>query len=156
MIWHGYPVVRWTLFCLLIAALFALSLGVEGRSLLSRRKVFLLGVGAALVLALALPFLLPYARNRDRGFYRRYEDVALYSASLRDYASPSRFNRPPYAAFVPSQSPPEKALLPGFVAMGLALIGVAAGRSRERLFWLFGIILTATAAVLSLGQASDT
>ncbi len=135
----------------LAVTLFALSLAVFGRALLSRRKVLLLSLGAAAVTALSLPFLLPYARNRDRGFYRRYEDVVLHSASLRDYASPSRFNRPPYGALLPSQSPPEKALLPGFAALGLALVGIGAGRNRDRLFWFFCIVLTASAVVLSLG-----
>ncbi len=135
----------------LAVTLFALSLGVFGRALLSRRKVLLLSLGAAIVTALTLPFLLPYVRNRDRGFHRRYEDVVLHSASLRDYASPSRFNHPPYEALLPSQSPPEKALLPGFAALGLALVGMGAGRSRDRWFWFFCIVLTATAVVLSLG-----
>jgi hypothetical protein len=135
----------------LALVLFALSLAVYGRELLSCRKIVLLVAGAATVSALCLPFLLPYARNRERGFYRRYEDVVLYSASLRDYASPSRFNRPPYARFLPSQSRSEKALLPGFGALALALAGVGVGRGRDRLFWLFCIVLTATAVVLSLG-----
>ncbi|MGH9391944.1 MAG: hypothetical protein ACRD1Z_20265, partial [Vicinamibacteria bacterium] len=103
------------------------------------------------VTALCLPFLLPYTRNRERGFYRRYEDVVYYSASLRDYLSPSRFNRPPYERFVPTQNRSEKALLPGFVALALALVGVRVGRGRDRLFWLFCIVLSATAVVLSLG-----
>lgn len=135
----------------LAMVLFGVSLGVYGRELLSRRKVVLLFLCAVAVSALCLPFLLPYARNRERGFHRRYEDVVYYSASLRDYASPSRFNRPPYGRWLPSQSRSEKALLPGFGAFALALIGVGVGRGRDRLFWLFCIVLSATAVVLSLG-----
>jgi len=116
---------------------------------------YTLGVqsGAALgaVIAICLPFLIPYTRNRERGFYRRYEDVAHYSASLSDYLSPSRFNRPPYERWVPSQSRSEKALLPGFGAFALALVGVGVGRTRDRLFWLFCVALAAVAVVLSLG-----
>lgn len=135
----------------LAVVLFGLSLGVYGRELLSRRKVVLLSLGAAAVTTLCLPFLLPYARNRERGFHRRYEDVVYYSASLRDYLSPSRFNHPPYERFIPSQSRSEKALLPGFGAFALALVGVGVGRGRDRLFWLFCIVLSVTAVVLSLG-----
>ncbi len=135
----------------LTVVLFALALAIWGRELLSQRKLVLLSLGAAAVFALCLPFLLPYARNRERGFHRRYEDVVYYSASLRDYLSPSRFNRPPYEPFLASTSRSEKALLPGFAAMALALVGIGAGRSRDRLFWLFGIVLVVTAVILSLG-----
>jgi hypothetical protein len=135
----------------LAVVLFGLSLGVYGRELLSRRKVVLLTLGAASVTALCLPFLVPYARNRERGFYRRSEDVVFYSASPRDYFTPSRFNRPPYARWLPSQSRSERALLPGFGAFALALVGIGVGRGRDRSFWFFCIVLSATAVVLSLG-----
>jgi hypothetical protein len=135
----------------LAMALFGASLAVSGRDFLDRRKIALFALGAAAVITLCLPFLVPYTRNRERGFYRRYEDVVYYSASLSDYSSPSRFNRPPYERWVPSQSRPEKALLPGFGAVALALIGIAVGRGRNHLFWLFCIALTVTAVVLSLG-----
>jgi len=135
----------------LAVVLFGLSLGVYGRELLSRRKVILLSLGAASVTALSLPFLVPYTRNRERGFYRRYEDVVYYSASPRDYFTSSRFNRPPYARWLPSQSRSERALLPGLGAIALALVGVGVGRGRHRSFWLFCIVLSSTAVVLSLG-----
>ncbi len=135
----------------LAVVLFGLSLGVYARELLSRRKIVLFSLGAAAVTALCLPFLLPYVRNRERGFYRRYEDVVHYSATLRDYVTPSRFNRPPYARWLPSQSRSEKALLPGLGAFALALVGVGVGRGRNRPFWLFCVVLSATAVVLSLG-----
>jgi hypothetical protein len=135
----------------LAVVLFGVSVAVCGRELLSRRKLVLLASGALAVFVLSLPFLLPYARNRERGFYRRYEDVVHYSASLRDYVTPSRFNRVPYARFVPSQSRSEKALLPGLAALALAAIGARAGRLRHRPFWLFCLLLCATAVVLSLG-----
>jgi hypothetical protein len=135
----------------LAVVLFGLSLGLQGRELLDRRKIALLALGAAAVTALSLPFLLPYARNRERGFYRRYEDVVQHSASLRDYFTTSRFNRPPYARWLSSRSRPEKELLPGFAAFGLALVGIGLGRGRDRLFWLFCVLLSATAVVLSLG-----
>ena len=135
----------------LAVVLFALSLGIYGRELLNRRKITQLVLGAAAVTALSVPFLLPYARNRERGFYRRYEDVVYYSASLRDYFTPSRFNRPPYAPWLPPRSRSERALLPGLGAFALALVGVGVGRGRDRLFLLFSILLSATAVVLSLG-----
>ncbi len=135
----------------LAMVLFGATLVGYGRDLLDRRRIALFALGAAAVTTLCLPFLVPYTRNRERGFHRRYEDVAYYSASLRDYLSPSRFNHSPYETFVPSQSRSEKALLPGFGAFALALVGVAVGRARDRLFWLFCIVLTATAVLLSLG-----
>jgi hypothetical protein len=135
----------------LAVVLFGLSLGVYGRELLSRRKLVLLTLGTASVTALCLPFLAPYTRNRERGFYRRYEDVVYYSASPRDYITSSRFNRPPYARWLPSQSRSERALLPGLGAVALALVGVGVGRGRDRLLWLFCIVLSAIAVILSLG-----
>jgi hypothetical protein len=135
----------------LAVVLFALVASVCGRELLTARKLILAGAGGAAVFALCLPFLLPYARNRERGFYRRYEDVVRYSASLRDYASHSRFSRPPYERFLAPQSRSEKALSPGLSAIALALVGVGVGRSRDRLFWTFSIVLAASALVLSLG-----
>jgi hypothetical protein len=139
----------------LAVILFGIAVVVSARELLTRRKAVLLAIGGACVTALCLPFLLPYARNRERGFYRRYEDVALHSASLRDYASPSRFNRPPYGAFLPAGAA-EKTLLPGFGAIVLALVGIGSGRNQDRLFWFFCIVLTATAVVLSLGPELRT
>ncbi len=135
----------------LAVILFGLAVVVCSRELLSRRKLILLTLGAASVTTLCLPFLVPYTTNRERGFYRRYEDVAYYSASLRDYLSPSRFNRPPYERILPSTSRSEKALFPGLAAIALALVGIGVGRSRDRLFWFFGIVLVLTAVILSLG-----
>jgi hypothetical protein len=40
--------------------------------------------------------------------------------------------------------------------MALALVGVGAGRNRDRLIWLFCIVLTGTAVVLSLGPELRT
>jgi hypothetical protein len=66
----------------LAMVLFGASLGVYGRDLLDRRKIAFFALGVAVVITLCLPFLVPYTRNRDRGFYRRYEDVVYYSASF--------------------------------------------------------------------------
>ncbi len=125
-----------------------------GRSLLNGRRIVELAFGALTVFIVALPFLLPYQRNRDRGFYRRYEDVVQFSAAPSDYFRPSAYNKAPHVRLLPPQLRSEKALYPGFMAMVLAALGIYWGRGREptrRVFWIFCTVLTALAVVLSLG-----
>ena len=125
-----------------------------GRSLLNGRRIVELAFGALTVFIVALPFLLPYQRNRDRGFYRRYEDVVQFSAAPSDYLRPSAYNKAPHLKLFPPQLRSEKALYPGFMAMVLAALGIYWGRGREprrRVFWIFCTVLTALAVVLSLG-----
>jgi hypothetical protein len=138
----------------LAVVLFACVLVIAGRELLTWRKVALLGLGALAVLSLCLPFVLPYLRTREQGFYRRYEDVVRYSATLSDYFAPSRFNRTPYQRWLPPADRSEKALLPGLAAMAFALAGLftrGEGEPGRRVFRLFAVALTAAAVLLSLG-----
>lgn len=133
---------------------FGLVLVVAARSLFTRRRAVELGFGALAVFVIALPFLLPYQRNRDRGFYRRYEDVVQFSAVASDYLRPSAFNDAPHLRWLPRQQRSEKALFPGFVALALAVVGVYTGRGGDparRLMWIFCGALSILAVVLSLG-----
>jgi hypothetical protein len=128
-----------------------------GRELLTRRRVVLLAAGAVVVAGAALPFFLPYERNRDRGFYRRYEDVVQFSAVSSDYLRPSAFNDAPHWRWLPRQERSEKALFPGAVALVLAGAGMVAGyrmsrdRRERRVMWTFCLVVSAAAVVLSLG-----
>ena len=128
-----------------------------GRALLSRRHMLLLATGAFAVSAAALPFLLPYQRNRDRGFYRRYEDVVQFSAQPSDYFRPSSFNKAPHWKWLPPQRRSEKALFPGLVAFALAAVGLAGGYqstrndAARRVMWVFFVLIAAAAVVLSFG-----
>jgi hypothetical protein len=127
-----------------------------GRELLSRRRVALLLSGATVVVMASLPFVLPYERNRERGFYRRYEDVVHFSASLRDYVTPSSFNRAPHWRLLPPERRSERMLFIGFGALALAGVGLLARKGRAstravRVFWIFSVVLVASSIVLSLG-----
>lgn len=136
--------------------LFGAVLLLFGRTLLSRRIVALLVSGAGLVALASLPFVLPYERNRERGFYRRYEDVVHFSASLPDYLTPSSFNRSPLWGFLPAEQRSERTLFMGIAALALAGIGVLSRKAREaggtdRVFWIFAIGIVASSVILSLG-----
>ena len=123
-----------------------------GEGSLTARKAAKLAFGALAVVIVVLPFILPYQRNRDQGFYRRYEDVVHFSATPAEYLTPSVFNDAPYVEFLPRGG---KALFPGFVAMLLAVVGLVYGAARNRLFWLFSIVLVILGIVLSFGPETN-
>jgi hypothetical protein len=134
--------------------LFGAMLLFTARELLTRRKLVLLFAGAALVTVATIPFLLPYERNRERGFYRRYEDLVHFSASPKDYWAPSSFNRAPHWKWLPRENRSEKTLFVGFGAILLAGIGVARRGRPEgstRLFFRFALLLSLVAILLSFG-----
>jgi len=110
-----------------------------------------------LVGAFVAPFFAAYQRNRERGFYRRYEDVVHFSAAVSDYFRPSSFNKAPHWKWLPPQVRSEKALFPGFLAIGLAILGLhtAYVGTREdplrRVMMIFFFVAAFGAVVLSLG-----
>ncbi len=136
---------------------FGIILLVFGRSLLNWRRVLLLAGGTVAVFVVLLPFVLPYQRNRDRGFYRRYEDVVHFSASTTDYFRPSSFNKAPHFRWLPQRTGSAKSLFPGFGALAFALAGLYFGIKAtqddlpRRIMWLFFVIVSIASIVLSFG-----
>jgi hypothetical protein len=153
----------YAMYLALALALFGIVLLIKGRPLLNRRKLLLLGCGAAGVVLVAFPFFLPYERNRvEQGYYRRYEDVLQFSAEPLDYFRPSAFNRVFYVDYLPRQLRSEKALFPGIFAILLGGVGYFASRRKkssnqgneERLHRVtrdFFLVLLISGFVLSLG-----
>lgn len=86
--------------------------------------LLLAGVMSAIALA---PFLWPYYEvNRDKGLARSLNEVALYSASWRDYLVTG--GRLHYAAWSESFFGGRTALFPGITGMILAIAGVISSR----------------------------
>ena len=153
----------YAMYLALALALFGIVLLFKGRSLLNRRKLVLMGVGAALVALAALPFFLPYERNRvEQGYYRRYDDVLQFSAEPLDYLRPSAFNKVFYAEYLPRQLRSEKALFPGMLALLLGGVGYFGSRRSKistqgnedplhRVMRSFFLILLISGFILSLG-----
>lgn len=137
---------------------FGVVLLVVARRLLDRRRCVELALGTLAVLVVMLPFVMPYERNRERGFFRRYEDVVQFSAAPSDYLRPSAFNDAPHVAWLPRQQRSEKALFPGFVAIVLAGLGIVYGRggdSAKRSLWIFFMVVSGLAVLLSLGPETS-
>ena len=148
----------------IIFSVFAVVLLVIGRTWLDRRRLVGLILGAAFVLACALPFVAPYQRLRDeQGFFRRIEDVQHYSARPIDYARPSSYNRAPHWDVLPRRYISERVLFPGFVTILLASLGLVLGwRNRSadageprpslnRLFYVGALVVTLMGVLLSFG-----
>ena len=140
--------------------LFALVLLLLGRSLLDRRRILGLVLGALVVTACALPFFVPYQRVRDeQGFFRRIEDVTHFSARPVDYLRPSSYNSAPHWEVLPRQYISERVLFPGFMTAGLAVAGALLacprGQSRRsvlaRVFFVTALMLIGVGAMLSFG-----
>ncbi len=153
----------YAMYLALALALFAIVLLLKGRPLLNRRKLLLIGAGAAGVALFALPFFLPYERNRlDQDYYRRYEDVLQFSAEPLDYLRPSAFNKVFYVAYFPRQLRSEKALFPGVLAILLGGVGYFGSRRKKtidqgdedrphRVMRAFFLVLMISGFILSLG-----
>ena len=153
----------YAMYLALALALFAIVVLLNARLFIDRRKLLLMAVGAAVVALSALPFFLPYERNRvEQGYYRRYEDVLQFSAEPLDYLRPSSSNKVFHVGYLPRQLRSEKALFPGFLVMGLGAVGFFASRGKktadpskeERLHRVirgFFFVLMISGFVLSLG-----
>jgi hypothetical protein len=84
------------------------------------------GAAAAVFIA---PFLLPYVRAEEtQGLHRSLDEVALYSASWRDYVATA--GRVHYAWWSARFLDGATALFPGAAAIVLAAVGIAAARPR--------------------------
>jgi hypothetical protein len=127
--------------------------------LLDKKKLLYLLAGSAVILVTTYPFARPYLRNRDRGFYRRYEDTVHFSADARDYLRPTSSNKVFYAPYLPRHHRSEKALFPGFAVLVFAAIGLAGPTNRrnphQRVMWTFAALLAPLAFTLSLGPQME-
>jgi len=94
----------------------------------------------------AIPYLMPYAASRSAHGPRRATEVAEYSATPSDYLRVPPFNALRGGADGPAAE--ERALYPGAVAIGLALLALI--RPRSRTTWVY-LGLTAVAFDASLG-----
>jgi len=90
-----------------------------------------LGIAAAAVLVLTVPFLLPYVAVRDQlQIERGRGELLRYSADVYSYAT-AFSEQPVWGRTARAFPKPEGDLFPGLVAMLLASIGVATWRRHE-------------------------
>lgn len=97
-----------------------------------------IAAGAAISLALVLPFFMPFLRvQRETGFGRSVEDTARWSAGARDYLMSATHAHAGLLAYMRSFGPwSGEVLFPGFLAIGLGAAGCLValrrgGRQRE-------------------------
>ncbi len=134
---------------LYVVWLLAIKRGADLRLRLAR-----LGASAVLAAALVVPILLPYWQVQSAlGFQRKIEESEPFSASLKLYTEVSPQNLL-YGNLLAPRPPiliggyPLDNLFPGIAAVVLAAVGIAAGKARERWFYVLLLVL---AFVLSLG-----
>ncbi len=118
----------------------------------SWRVVSRLAAAAVIGAILVAPFLVPYyLAQREQGLTRSLDEVALYSATWRDYVSTA--GRLHYAAWSHRYLDGPASLFPGVAGILLALVALVAGRAwkdpRARMCTLAGIVGLA----LSFGPA---
>jgi hypothetical protein len=112
-----------------------------------RDRLLAATAAAALPLALvAIPYLVPYAASREAHGPRRASEIAEYSATPADYLRVPPFNALRGGA-AHGQAPEERALYPGAIAIGLALLAFLPPRTRT--VWVYaGLTLVAFDASL--------
>lgn len=100
------------------------------RPALSWRRVGALAAAGAVLLAVAAPTLLPYARARQElSFTHSADEVTRYSAHVRSYASVWHERE---STWLWKEDTSDRALFPGVLVVGLAALGtVAAARHRR-------------------------
>ncbi|MCL4393490.1 MAG: hypothetical protein M1482_01505, partial [Chloroflexi bacterium] len=136
----------------LIVLLYVIWEFVLGRS--TRSGLAQLLAPGVLIAVVVVPFLVPYLEaQREQGFQRTLEDSESFSASLNMYTQVSPQNVLYGGALAPRPpilrgDYPLDNLFPGLVALGLAVVALAASRKRDRWFLVF---LLAIAFLLSLG-----
>lgn len=109
------------------------------------KQIGLLAVSAVLVLAMVLPFVIPFMEaQKAYGFKRDLaSDVYYWSAtpsSLLRTTPNSWLYRPVQGGIFGAQTASERALYPGVTVVILALIGLVFGRTDDGRRWLFGFI----------------
>jgi hypothetical protein len=109
-----------------------------------------LALGGVLAAVLVAPVLVPYLQVQQReGFVRTMDEASRHAATFRSYLS-----EPPWRplAAAPIARTDEDALLPGWTAYVLAVLGLAAfARTRRNpLIWMWSAVAV-TGLVLSLG-----
>lgn len=111
-----------------------------------------LAMAAALAVTILAPFLWPYYQlSRDQGLTRTLNEVALYSATWRDYLATG--GRLHYAwwshAFLESHT----ALFPGITAVGLAAVALMSGSAWHDVRARMAIAIGVLGVAFSLGPA---
>jgi hypothetical protein len=118
-----------------------------------RERDYWIGVvlAAFISVALTVPFFLPYLGvQQDAGFARTLEDARTYSADLGAWWASAAWA---HRWWLPWLEPFNEVLFPGFLALGLGLVGLvwaARDAASREIVWFYG--LTALIAVwLSFG-----
>jgi hypothetical protein len=105
-----------------------------------------LAAGALLAGVCALVVVLPHVASRKSVGERSMIDVGVYSATPANYLAPDGNNRL-YHEVLGRLGEHEKRLFPGFLLVGLALVGVSPLRSIPRLAYLAGAVLAFDASL---------
>jgi hypothetical protein len=107
-------------------------LGITRRRWREGRYWLAIATGAAVSIALVLPFFLPFVElQQDRGFRRSLEESRDYSANLQSYLASAAHAHRWLLAIVRQWPPFTEVLFPGFLTLAFASVGLFAGvRSR--------------------------
>ena len=152
-LWFGLTAVSSVYYA--VIGLVALTLGgmalvaAAGRVSLGRLLVPL-ALGGVVSVALVGPVLVPYVQAQQReGFVRTMDEASRHAATMRSFVSEPPWRPVPLA---PIGRTEEDGLLPGWGALTLALLSLAAlARSRRQpLLWTWAAVTTA-GVVLALG-----
>lgn len=124
--------ITWVILGLIPLALCGLLLVVWERAWRDRNLWQRGGMALALSAALLLPFILPYRRvTAEHGFVRRVEDVAEFSATLRQWFAASARTKL-WSALGRNVATDEMSLFPGLLAPLLALASLLLFAKRNR------------------------
>jgi hypothetical protein len=105
-----------------------------------------LAAGALLAGVCAIVVVLPHVASRESVGERSMIDVGVYSAMPQNYLAPNGNNRL-YREALGRFGEHEKRLFPGFLLLGLALVGVSPLRSVPRLAYLAGALVAFDASL---------
>ena len=95
--------------------------------------------GAATSIALVLPFFLPFIwLQQEAGFVRTLDESRRYSANLAGYLASAAHAHAWLLEIIRNWPRFTDVLFPGFLALGLATVGVVRGRGHRETLFLFG------------------